>query len=380
MLSAGVGALAIASASAAANGTPGDLVSIGGGRKLYLQCRGTGGPTVVLISGFRGGYDDWTHVVSGPEATPRPSGRAVFPRLAKFTRVCAYDRPGTTNFSGKISPSTPVRQPTSAMDGVRDLHALLGAAGEVGPYLLVAHSWGGMIARLYASTYPEEIAGLVFADPGSAYLKETLKPAQWDRFAHGARQLGKPKTLEAANYERSVEAIDDAPPPPQVPAVVLTADHPFDFGVGTDPGTWHAWLAAQDRLAAELAAEHVTDTDSGHYIAGERPALVVEAVRRVVGRGSARRPTPSRSSRRSAGPAPASRGRSARSASARTAAGGRCGRGRRGAGELERVQVRFGDRRLARVGDAADVGDEAGRGRLGGDRAQVAGIGLGWRR
>jgi pimeloyl-ACP methyl ester carboxylesterase len=281
VLSAAAGGFAIASVSSAASDTPGGLVSIGGGRKLYLQCRGTGGPTVVLISGFRGGYDDWTHVVSGPEATPEPSPRAVFPRLAKFTHVCAYDRPGTTNFDGQISPSTPVRQPTSAVDGVRDLHALLGAAGEKGPYVFVAHSWGGMIGRLYASTYPEDVAGLVFADPGSAFLKQTLKPGQWSRFARGARQLGKPRTLEAANYERSIEAIDEAPPPPRVPSVVLTADHPFNFGVGTDPATWHAWVAAQNRLAAELGAEHVTDTDSGHYIAGDRPALVVEAVRRV---------------------------------------------------------------------------------------------------
>jgi pimeloyl-ACP methyl ester carboxylesterase len=160
-----------------------------------------------------------------------------------------------------------------------DQHALLGAAGEQGPYLLVAHSWGGMIGRLYRSTYPEEVAGLVLLDPGSVFLKKTLKPAQWNRFAGAARELGSPKTLEAANYEGSVKEIEDAPPPAKVPAVVLSSDHPFPFGAGD--GTWHAWLGAQNRLATELGAERVTDTDSGHYIAGERPGLVVAAVRRV---------------------------------------------------------------------------------------------------
>lgn len=137
-----------------------------------------------------------------------------------------------------------------------------------------------MIGRLYASTYPEEVAGLVLVDPGSVYLKQTLKPAQWERFARAARALQKPKTVEAADYESSIKEINAAAAPPEVPAVVLTSDHPFPFGAGGS-GTWPAWLAAQERLAAELGAERITDTDSGHYIAGERPGLVVSAVRRV---------------------------------------------------------------------------------------------------
>jgi hypothetical protein len=79
---------------------------------MYLECRGEGSPTVVLVSGGRGAYDDWTHVIdSGGE--PKPSGSAVFPQVGKFTRVCAYDRPGTTRLDGTLSPSTPMRQPTS---------------------------------------------------------------------------------------------------------------------------------------------------------------------------------------------------------------------------------------------------------------------------
>jgi pimeloyl-ACP methyl ester carboxylesterase len=267
--------VAVASAPAAAS-----LVGIGGSRELFLTCRGSGTPTVVLISGARGGYDDWTHVVAGPDKTPTPSARAVFPRIGRFAHVCAYDRPGTENFSGAISPSTPVRQPTTATDGVADLHALLGAAGVKAPYLLVAHSWGGMIAQLYARTYPRQVAGLVLLDPGSPYLKTTLKPEQWKRFARSARQLGEPRTLEAANYERSIRQIAATSPAPKLPAVVLTSDHPFLFGAGGS-GTWPAWLAAQNLLAKNLGAKHITDTDSGHYIAGERPSLVVATVHRL---------------------------------------------------------------------------------------------------
>jgi pimeloyl-ACP methyl ester carboxylesterase len=270
-----------ASRPPAGGGNFAGLVKIDGGRKLFLRCRGTGGPTVVLISGFRGAYDDWTHVVAGPGKEPRPSRSSVFPQVGRFTRVCGYDRPGTLSFDGALTPSTTVRQPTEAQDGVDDLHALLSAAGVPGPYVLVAHSWGGMIGYLYASRHPGEVAGLVLVDPGSVYLKRALKPAQWNRFVRAARKLGKPRTLEAADYERSVKAIRAAPAVPRMPAVVLTSDHRFDFGAG-GRGTWRAWLAAQNQLAANLGAEHVTHTNSGHYIAGERPRLVIGQVRRVV--------------------------------------------------------------------------------------------------
>jgi hypothetical protein len=63
---------------------------------------------------------------------------------------------------------------------------------------------------------------------------------------------------------------------------VLTAEKPWDLEVGDSGSTWPAWLAAQDLLAAALGADHVTNTDSGHAIGVEQPALVVDAIRRVV--------------------------------------------------------------------------------------------------
>lgn len=256
------------------------LVKIDRGRKLLLRCRGKGSPTVILISGFRGAYDDWTHVVPHPGDAPQLSNGSVFPRVGGFTRVCAYDRPGTVDFDGAMAPSTPVRQPTTAADDVADLHALLKAADLPGPYVLVAHSWGGMIAYLYASKHPRQTAGLVLLDPGSVYLKTSLKPAQWAKFVRGGRTLGDPKTLEAVDYQRSVKAILAAPAVPRVPSSVLTSDHRFDFGAGA--GTWRAWKVAQKRLSANLGARHITHTDSGHYIAGERPRLVTGQIRKIV--------------------------------------------------------------------------------------------------
>jgi pimeloyl-ACP methyl ester carboxylesterase len=261
----------------------GGLVDIGGDRKMYMECQGKGSPTVVLVSGFRGSHDDWTSVIDS-EGAQKPSESAVFPEVSKFTRVCAYDRPGTTRLDGALTPSTPVLQPTTAQDGAADLHALLRAAKQPGPYVLVAHSWGGLIGRLYASTYPDEVVGLVLLDPGSEFLQNTLTPAQWEKFIRAAKQPGKPKDLEAADYQPSVRALRAAPPVHSIPAVVLTSDKCFEFvpGAGGAKATCQAWRAAQDRLATLLDAKHITDTNSGHFIQGEQPQLVIDAIRQVV--------------------------------------------------------------------------------------------------
>src|SRR5881394_3353708 len=81
------------------------LVDIGGGRKMYLKCSGRGSPTVVLVGGLRASADDWS---MSNKSTP-----AVFPKVAKFTRVCAWDRPGTP-VGENPSRSDPVLQPTTA--------------------------------------------------------------------------------------------------------------------------------------------------------------------------------------------------------------------------------------------------------------------------
>ena len=89
---------------------------------------------------------------------------AVLPGVAAFTRVCAYDRPGTALDADHRSRSDPVPMPRTAADAVADLHALIDGAGIPGPYVLVGHSLGGIIVRLYAATYPNEIAGVVLVD------------------------------------------------------------------------------------------------------------------------------------------------------------------------------------------------------------------------
>ena len=270
-------------AAAAEDSNSGGLVDIGRGRKMYLECRGTGSPTVVLVSGTRGARDDWSDLIDpkNPNDAPKPAESAVFPQVSKLTLVCAYDRPGTTLNDGAQTKSTPVEQPTTAQQGVADLHAMLMTSREPGPYILVGHSWGGLIARLFASTYPDEVVGLVLVDSASEVLKSSLTPGQWATYIEATKKLIEPNGLEAPDHAHTLGLLHSSPRVRQIPVVVLTSDKRFDFGAG-GAETWPAWRIAQDRLAKLLNAKHVSDTNSGHAVQMEQPQLVIDAIRQVV--------------------------------------------------------------------------------------------------
>src|SRR5438093_13545026 len=138
---------------------------------MYLECRGSGSTTVILESGYRNDAEIWS--------TPlKPGMSTVFPDVAKFTRVCAYDRPGTFLDADHLGRSTPVPMPRAARDLVSDLHALLQTAHVPGPYVFAAHSFGGILARLYASTYLNEVGGMVFVDALSVRARSGVTPEQ----------------------------------------------------------------------------------------------------------------------------------------------------------------------------------------------------------
>lgn len=119
------------------------MVPIDGGRRLNLRCNGSGAPTVVLEAGGRADSLTW---------------RQVQPLLAKRTTVCSYDRAGYG-----FSDGGPLPRDLDA--DVRDLHALVDAAGLATPLVLVGHSLGSNIARRYAEKHADTVAGLVLVDP-----------------------------------------------------------------------------------------------------------------------------------------------------------------------------------------------------------------------
>jgi pimeloyl-ACP methyl ester carboxylesterase len=283
----------------AAQGDFAGLIDIGGGRHLYMECHGIGTPTVVLVSGLRDRGDIWNAAPGSGSSTPN-----VFSAVGRFTRVCEYDRPGTASPTEKDfdpSRSDPVPQPTTARDAVADLHALLTAAGEAGPYVLVGHSVGGLISRLYTSIYPDDVAGLVLVDSLSEGLHAGLTPDQWARFEQ-LNAVRDPYTsyrdYEKIDEVRSFEQVEAADPVGGIPVVVLTADQsialiigelfqagllPSDMPASFGDALWQAQLAAQDALPRAFSnVQHITNTNAGHYIQTENPQLVIDSIREVV--------------------------------------------------------------------------------------------------
>lgn len=113
-----------------------------GGRRLHLLCSGQGAPTVILEAGASSFAVDWTLVQR---------------EVAKSHRVCSYDRAG-------MGWSDPLPADAIATE-TADLHAVLTAAKERGPYVLVGASRGGLLIRNYLAQHPADVVGLVFVAP-----------------------------------------------------------------------------------------------------------------------------------------------------------------------------------------------------------------------
>ena len=132
----------------AASGNFAGLIDIGAGRKMYLECSGSGSPTVILESGYRNDADIWS-------AELEPGMSPVFRRLPSSRGFAPTTGRERFSIADHLGRSTPVPMPRTARDLVSDLHALLQTAHVPGPYVFAAHSFGGIFARLYASTYPK---------------------------------------------------------------------------------------------------------------------------------------------------------------------------------------------------------------------------------
>jgi pimeloyl-ACP methyl ester carboxylesterase len=255
-----------------------ELVDLGSGRSLKLVCRGTGSPTVLFVSGTRGAADEWSTLLPGAA----PGTLSTFDAVSQNTRACAYDRPGTFLDSGAPTTSTRVAQPTTATRSADDLHALMAAADQNGPYVVVGLSWGGMIAQQFARTYDDEVVGLVLLDSASEYLQTTFTPEQWAAWMAVVANSVDEARSEVPSYEPSIAELRATPALPPMPTVVVSSDQPWDLQVTPGASTWPGWVAAQAELARSLDAMHITQTDSGHGLPVEQPALVTEAILEVV--------------------------------------------------------------------------------------------------
>jgi pimeloyl-ACP methyl ester carboxylesterase len=289
------------------------LVDIGG-RKIHLDCRGAGSPTVVLESGL--------------DMLGTYAWASVHDSLAAGTRVCAYSRAG-------ILWSDRAKRPFNATAAATDLRIALERAGEGGPVVLVGHSIGAIYVTRYTQMYGDNVAGIVFVDgssPGQfARLKESMgmemtPPASIFRF--GARMSrtgllrviptdGAPESAPAeahripttfapvsiGAYADEIEAVPATVTPDSSfhgfgsrPLYVLTSAAPMPADQRrmmhvTDEQEARrkaTWLAMQDAMATwSTTSKHEVFEDASHYIQFDRPAAVIAAVRDVVTRARA---------------------------------------------------------------------------------------------
>jgi pimeloyl-ACP methyl ester carboxylesterase len=266
---------------------PGKTYAVGDHR-LHLDCRGEGGPTVVLFNGLGEISASWGWIVQGMGST---------------TRVCAYDRAGQ-------AWSDDVSEPQDGVTAARDLHALLEQAGEQGPYVLVGHSIGGTYAMTYAAQYPEQVAGMVLLDSSSP-RQLTEIPAYPMQYALMRRGLALLPTLARVGVGHLISPAPDLPgeaaervaamtsttrafrngrddlatiPTLFEQAQALTTLHDLPLAVLTASESLgdEGWRAEQDRMAA-LSTNHVHRViESSHdgLVSGEEPAA--ESLRAIV--------------------------------------------------------------------------------------------------
>ncbi|BBY26621.1 alpha/beta fold hydrolase [Mycolicibacterium sediminis] len=267
------------------------LVAIGGDRSLFLNCQGAGSPLVFVIPGAGSYAEAWNAAVepndpvrTSPydliaEATITPTAVSTQPLVARTTRICTYDRPGTR--PDGPDRSTPVPQPHTVGKDVDDVMALIRAADLPTPMVFVAHSYGGLVLDLLARRHPDVASGLVFSEPTSEFLTVVGRLHQNAAFEADGRD--KPPGEEAILPADAFAAIAAAPPLPRVPAIVLTADRfPPPAELTPDNYTQAQIREANDMLAAALGTTNVIVPGTGHNQMLYRPEAVADQIIRVV--------------------------------------------------------------------------------------------------
>jgi pimeloyl-ACP methyl ester carboxylesterase len=244
-----------------------------GGRRLHSFVYGAGGPTLVLVSGFGAPQAYWNPVVDG---------------TADLATVVTYDRAGY----GKSERGD---RPVDGTATVDDLHVLLGKLGVPKPYVLVGHSYGGRIVRLFASAYPADVAGLVLEEAGHEDLPDAQLAALTGKdretlekmIAPYRTKVPDPRT-ETDYMAETVEELRRSGPLPRVPLVVITAGArgsglPQVFSPEGQAKLAEAAMAMQKKLVELVpGAEHVLVEGAGHNVHLEKPEAVIAPIRTML--------------------------------------------------------------------------------------------------
>jgi pimeloyl-ACP methyl ester carboxylesterase len=223
------------------------------GRVLRMRIEGQGSPAVVLEIGLGGPLEVWD---------------MVQPEVAQLTKVVAYDRIGAV----ETDPSL------SGEEIARELHAALQKAGVKPPYVLVGQSFGGVYNRLFASMYPDEVAGMVLLDPTQEEFLDWMK-IHYPKHTINKRMVR--NWAAAAGFWDTMDELKASAPLPDVPVVLVTGTKFIDDEMRLK--TLPKWTESHAKWVKSLPqGRHVLATESGHGVEIEVPDLVVELITEVV--------------------------------------------------------------------------------------------------
>ena len=272
------------------NPPPGSLVELNG-RRVHVHCAGEGSPTVILEAGLPGNSLAWM---------------SVFSEISQLTRVCAYDRPG-------YGWSEPTASPRTAETIVQELRILLQGSDIEPPYVLVGHSFGGLLMQLYGTRFPNDFEGIVLVD--SSHPDQAHRTLDMDEIEGIARVLkllgplgfarlllpvpaGDPDSRDSSVRELEKELLMTNRTLRTVVAEMFAlreglnqvAQAPTDFGnkplVVLTEGRRRAdfWLRMQEDLSQlSTNSQWRVVEGAGHFIQHDEPDAVVDAVRSVIG-------------------------------------------------------------------------------------------------
>lgn len=235
-----------------------------GGYELDWECRGTGSPTIVLEAGYdSAGIGTWTDLL-GP--------------VAQVSRVCMYDRAGTGD-----SDQRPEGVHVTSMLEAEELHRLLDGAAIEPPYVIVGHSYGGFISRLFAAMYPNETSGLILVDsshedeigPYRRYYGDSPE-GDW---VDGGDRIDIDATARA--LRRTARDLGD------LPLAVVKA------GRYEDVLTTRLWDRTQADLAGLSSNSVFVQATGGHFVMNDDPQVLLAAIEAVVASARSGDPLPS---------------------------------------------------------------------------------------
>jgi pimeloyl-ACP methyl ester carboxylesterase len=236
-----------------------------GGYRLHAVIAGHGKPAVVFEAGMGDGTDSW---------------EKVQPEIAQLTRTLSYDRPGL----GKSDRAPQLHDLNQSAD---ELHTLLQKSGLPPPYILVGHSMGGLIVRVFAFRFPNETAGIVLVDPSDEgtdnRLHSKLTKEQWESYlAFMKHHLENPiMHMDMYGMTSGSEAAAAAPLP-SVPKILLSASKLDDLPDSDKPFRETAMELHREWVQKTPKAELVPVPTSEHYIQIVAPETVIAAIKKLL--------------------------------------------------------------------------------------------------